>query len=81
MEMNYIGKPESRVDGKFKVTGAAKYAAEFNVPDLLYGYIVSSQIAKGKITKFDLEKALALPGVVQIFTHENRPQTAGLTAW
>ena len=76
MTTNYIGKPQSRVDGKKKVTGAAKYAAEFNVPDLLYGYIVSSHVAKGKIVKFDLEKALALPGVIQIFTHENRPRTA-----
>lgn len=76
MTTNYIGKPESRVDGKLKVTGAAKYAAEFNEPGLLYGFIVSSHIAKGKIIKFDLEKALALPGVVQIFTHENRPRTA-----
>jgi xanthine dehydrogenase YagR molybdenum-binding subunit len=40
MTTDYIGKPQSRIDGKLKVTGAAKYAAEFNVPDLLYGYIV-----------------------------------------
>lgn len=76
MTTNYIGKPQSRVDGKKKVTGAAKYAAEFNVPDLLYGVIVSSHVAKGKITKFDLKKALALSGVIQVFTHENRPRTA-----
>lgn len=76
MTTSYIGKPQSRVDGKKKVTGAAKYAAEFNTPDLLYGYIVSSHVAKGKITKFDLEKASALPGVIRIFTFENRPRTA-----
>lgn len=76
MTTNYIGKPQSRVDGKLKVTGTAKYAAEFNVPNLLYGYIVSSEITKGKITKFHLEKALSVPGVVEIFTHENRPRTA-----
>lgn len=76
MTTKYIGKPESRVDGKLKVTGAAKYAAEFNVPDLLYGYIVSSHIAKGRITKFDLERAENLPGVVKIYTFENRPRTA-----
>ena len=73
---NYIGKPESRVDGKLKVTGAAKYAAEHNVPNMLYGYIVSSAAAKGRITKFDLEKAESVPGVVKIYTHENRPRTA-----
>ncbi len=76
MTTNYIGKPESRVDGKLKVTGAAKYAAEHNVPNMLYGFIVSSHIAKGKITKFNLEKAESVAGVVKIYTHENRPRTA-----
>ena len=76
MTTNYIGKPQSRIDGRKKVTGAAKYAAEFNVPDLLYGYVVSSHVAKGKITKFDLRRAENLPGVVKIFTFENRPRTA-----
>ena len=76
MTTNYIGKPTSRVDGKLKVTGGAKYAAEYNVPNVLYGYIVSSYIAKGKITKFNLEKAASVAGVVKIYTHENRPRTA-----
>jgi len=57
MMTNYIGKPESRADGNLKVTGAAKYAAEYNVPALLYGYTVSSHIEKGKIAKFDLSCA------------------------
>ena len=67
----YIGKPESRVDGRAKVTGEAKYAAEYNVPDLTYGYVVSSAIAKGKIAKIDSVQALQLPGVLEVFTHEN----------
>ena len=75
MTARYIGQPQNRVDGRAKVTGAAKYAAEFNVPNLLYGYVVSSAIAKGKITKIDAERALALEGVIQVFTHENRPRT------
>jgi len=72
----YIGKPLSRVDGVDKVTGKAKYAAEFNVPDLAYGYVISSAIAKGKITKIDATDALGLDGVLQVFTHENRPKLA-----
>ena len=59
-----------------KVTGKAKYAAEYNVPGLLYGYVVSSTITKGKILRFHLDAAKALPGVVEIFTHENRPSLA-----
>lgn len=76
MTTNYIGQPRSRVDGRAKVTGEAKYAAEFNVPNLAYGYVVSSEIARGKITKIDAGDALALDGVLQVFTHENRPRTA-----
>jgi xanthine dehydrogenase YagR molybdenum-binding subunit len=72
----YIGQPTSRVDGRAKVTGAAKYAAEYNVPNLTYGYVVSSAIAKGKITRIDTSDALALPGVLQVFTHENAPNLA-----
>jgi xanthine dehydrogenase YagR molybdenum-binding subunit len=72
----YIGEPVSRVDGRAKVTGQAKYAAEYNVPGLAYGVVVSSEIAKGRITKIDASRALTLDGVLQVFTHENRPQTA-----
>ncbi|MFD1961252.1 hypothetical protein ACFSHP_23440 [Novosphingobium panipatense] len=42
-----IGTSLSRVDGAEKVTGKAKYAAEYNVPGLLYGVTVSARIAKG----------------------------------
>ncbi len=69
----HIGSPLTRVDGRLKVTGQAKYAGEFNVPGLLYGVIVSSTIAKGQITNIHTDDALSVPGVIQIFTHENRP--------
>ncbi|MBD2716222.1 xanthine dehydrogenase family protein molybdopterin-binding subunit [Microvirga sp. STR05] len=73
---NYIGKPTSRVDGPAKVTGTATYAAEYSVANMAYGYVVSSPIAKGKITKIHAEEVLALPGVVQVFSHENVPSLA-----
>jgi xanthine dehydrogenase YagR molybdenum-binding subunit len=76
MTAKYIGQPQNRVDGRAKVTGSAKYAAEFNTPNLLYGYVVSSTIASGRIKKIDDELAVAVPGVVKIYTHENRPHTA-----
>jgi xanthine dehydrogenase YagR molybdenum-binding subunit len=72
----YIGTPQNRVDGRAKVTGAAKYAAEFDAPDLAYGIVVSSAIAKGRLKSIDASAALAVPGVLQVFTHENRPRTA-----
>jgi xanthine dehydrogenase YagR molybdenum-binding subunit len=73
---SYLGTAQSRVDGRAKVTGTAKYAAEFNVPGLTYGVVVSSAIAKGRIKSIDISAALAVPGVLHVFTHENRPRTA-----
>jgi xanthine dehydrogenase YagR molybdenum-binding subunit len=74
MTTAYIGQPVSRVDGRAKVTGEAKYAAEPNIPNLAYGCVVSSAVARGRITRIDAAEALSLPGVVQILTHENAPQ-------
>jgi len=75
---NSIGKPISRVDGQAKVTGQAKYAAEFNVPGLVHGFVVSSAIAKGRIKSIDRRAALAVPGVIEVLAHDNRPSVASL---
>ena len=45
----YIGTATSRVDGFAKVTGAARYAGEFNAPGLLHGSMVAATITKGRI--------------------------------
>ena len=71
-----IGKPVSRIDGPDKVTGTARYAAEHAAEGLVYGWIVSSAIAKGRIVGIDDATARAIPGVVDILTHENRPHIA-----
>src|SRR5215831_21086475 len=78
MTTNYIGLPISRVDGPAKVTGRAKYAGEYKLPNLAHGVVVSSAIAKGRITKIITNEALRLDGVIQIFTHENAPPTSPL---
>ena len=76
LRTDYLGQPTNRVDGPVKVAGAARYAADYAVPDLWYGYLVNSPIAKGKITRIDAADVLALPGVKQVFTHENVPSLA-----
>ncbi|GGC59339.1 aldehyde oxidase [Pedobacter quisquiliarum] len=72
MKSGYIGAAVNRVDGYLKVRGEAKYAAEYQAEQLCYGVVVSSSIAKGKIKTLDASKALALDGVLQVFSHENR---------
>ena len=65
----YLGKEMSRVDGVAKVTGKAKYAAEFAVPNVAYGFIVT-----GSIASIDTAEAERASGVVRVFTHLNTPK-------
>ncbi|MEK0364624.1 xanthine dehydrogenase family protein molybdopterin-binding subunit [Pseudomonas sp. CBC3] len=71
-----FGQPIDRVDGPLKVTGQARYAGEFHVPGLLYGSVVNSGIARGRIVSIDASAAEAVPGVVLVLTHQNRPPIA-----
>ena len=69
-----IGQPLTRVDGKLKVAGAARYSAEFARPKLAYAALIQSTIANGRVSKIDLSTAQATPGVVGILTRENGPR-------
>src|SRR5215469_3213066 len=72
----YIGTATPRIDGIAKVTGAAKYAAEFDAPRLAHGSIVTSTITKGRITRIDASEAMRVKGVIGVLTHQNRPPMA-----
>lgn len=72
----YIGTATSRVDGHAKVTGAAKYAGEFNTAGLAHASMVASAIAKGRIARIDASEALSVAGVIDVLTHQNRPRMA-----
>jgi len=72
----YIGVPTSRVDGRVKVTGTAKYAAEYNLAGLAHGFVITSAIARGRIRRIDASDALAVDGVIDVITHETRPKLA-----
>jgi xanthine dehydrogenase YagR molybdenum-binding subunit len=69
-----VGQGVRRVDGRAKVTGAARYAADNTVPGVLYGFLVMSTIARGEVTEIDTRAALAHPGVVEVFTHTDMPR-------
>jgi xanthine dehydrogenase YagR molybdenum-binding subunit len=78
----YIGTPTSRVDGRVKVTGEAKYAGEFNVANLAYGYVVESTVPRGRIKRIDISDAMKVDGVIAVLTHKNRPPLANSdSAW
>ena len=73
---SYIGAAVSRVDGRAKVTGAAKYAAEFNAPGMVFAHVVASTITKGRIKRIDTSGACSIEGVLDVLTHQNRPDMA-----
>ncbi|RYY27806.1 MAG: xanthine dehydrogenase family protein molybdopterin-binding subunit [Sphingobacteriaceae bacterium] len=70
-------KPLDRVDGRLKVTGAAKYSAEYTMPDLAYAVLVASTIAKGSIKSIDTKAAERAPGVLAVISHLNAIKVPG----
>jgi xanthine dehydrogenase YagR molybdenum-binding subunit len=77
MPAPHIGQPRSRVDGRQKVTGQARYAAEHAVPGCVHGVLVTSTIATGRITHLDIKEAAKVPGVLAIVSHLNSPKVPG----
>jgi xanthine dehydrogenase YagR molybdenum-binding subunit len=67
----------SRVDGRAKVTGAAKYSAEYKLPGMTYAVLVASTITKGTIKSIDSAKAEKAPGVLAVVTYLNAPKVPG----
>ena len=51
--LKVIGQPVNRVDGPRKVTGDARYAAEFHLPGMAYGVMVLSTVPAGTIAGID----------------------------
>jgi xanthine dehydrogenase YagR molybdenum-binding subunit len=71
---NLMGTSVSRKDGRAKVTGAATFSAEHQVPDLLHGYLVVATIGRGRIQSMDIRAAERAPGVKAVFTPKNAPK-------
>ena len=69
-----VGKPLDRVDGRAKVTGQARYSAEFNPAGLVHAVAIVSTIAKGRVVSIDDSQAKTIPGVIAVLTHENMPK-------
>ena len=73
-----VGAPIDRVDGRLKVMGKARYAAEFRPTGLVHCVAVQSTIAKGTIAAIDSAAARGAPGVLAVLTHENAPKLKSL---
>jgi xanthine dehydrogenase YagR molybdenum-binding subunit len=69
-----VGRAHPRLEGPDKVTGAARYAAEYPAEGLVYGWVVQASVAKATITRIDADEALATPGVLAVLSHRNAPR-------
>ena len=67
-DYSLIGKRMPRVDGRVKVTGEAKYAADYDMPGMLWCKIVRSPYPHARILNIDTSKARRLPGVKAVCT-------------
>lgn len=66
-----LGAARSRGDGKVKVTGEARYAVEHQPENPLYGVVIQSTVASGRISRMSVEKAQQATGVLAVYTHLN----------
>ncbi len=66
-----FGTDHQRIDGRAKVTGGARYASDVVVGNVAHAWLVTSAIARGRITGFEDAEARAVPGVLEVFTHRN----------
>ncbi len=68
VKYNQVGKPLTRTDAPGKAAGRTPYAGDYVMPNMLHMRVVRADIASAKLTRLDISKAAALPGVVKILT-------------
>jgi len=69
----FLGQPISRLNGPDKVTGSARFSAEYPVADLKHAALAYSTVSKGVIRRMNTTPAEQAPGVLKIITHLNAP--------
>ena len=76
--MSTVGQPLSRLDGRLKVTGGARYTADVPANAIVHAAIVYSTIANGRVVSIDTTAAENAPGVLVVLTHKNMPRMQAL---
>jgi xanthine dehydrogenase YagR molybdenum-binding subunit len=72
--MNAVGRPISRVDGRLKVSGGARYTADIPLGAIVHAAFVYSTIANGRTASIDAAAAEDAPGVLAVLTYKNMPR-------
>lgn len=79
MAYRFVGNKTPRVEGRDKVTGKARYAADIQLPGLLWGKILRSPYAHARILAIDTSAAQRLPGVRAVVTGLDHRHLVGRT--
>src|SRR5688500_7686260 len=72
--MTQIGDPAPRGGGRGRVTGEQHYVADIHLPNELHIKLVTLPCARGRIGAIDSTAALAIPGVVAVFSAADLPE-------
>jgi xanthine dehydrogenase YagR molybdenum-binding subunit len=73
-DLGAVGAPRPRIEGRLKVTGAARYAADVPMPGLAHGWMVTATVSRGRIRDIDTSAVLGMPGVLGVLDHRTAPR-------
>jgi len=73
-QFSAIGHKVPRIDAGQIVTGVAQYSVDISLPGMLTGHILRSHVPHTRIRSINVEKAMALPGVLAVVTGDDTLQ-------
>jgi len=74
-ELEIVGQPVPRVDGQQRVSGAAHYPSDIQLPGLLHAHCLRSPHPHARLLRVDTARAEQLPGVRAVLSRNNAPPT------
>lgn len=80
-EFRHVGRPQRKVDGLAKATGAAQYTDDLSLPGMLHAKTLRSPHAHARLRAVDATEARRLPGVLAVITGQDLPVRYGILPW
>ncbi|MBI9047948.1 MAG: xanthine dehydrogenase family protein molybdopterin-binding subunit [Anaerolineaceae bacterium] len=77
--LRQIGQPLRRIDAMEKCVGVTRYSADYAMTNMLHAKVLRSSKPHARITKLDISKALAYPGVEAVLTSDDMPNQTLVT--
>ena len=80
-EWRLLGRPMRRVEGRDKISGAAKFGIDVQVPDVLIGTVLNCPVPGGRLRHVDVEQAARAPGVVKVIPLDDAVIVVATSFW